>query len=125
MSDSQNGEISDLNARSDADWDVDIPTWWKAHYREKLTSGQFSCQDIMLDLIHEFIVPLQTMRGYAELIRDHLPPSPPIILSTGEARTSRDFAEVILKFAARQQMMFNFARFEAWENPPNEEQNFQ
>ncbi len=62
------------------------------------------------------------MRGYAELIRDRLPPSPPIILPTGEARTSRDFAEVILKYAARQQLMFNFAR-EAWENPPNEQHN--
>lgn len=123
MSDSQNSDISDLNTGLGADWGDDLPTWWKEHYREKLTSGQFSCQDIMRDLIHEFIVPLETIRGYAELIRDYAPASPPLILPNGETRTSKAFAEVILKYARRQQMMLNFVcSSEAWENPSNEEQ---
>src|SRR5262245_60863358 len=125
MSNSQNVDDPNLKSKSDPYPDVELPEWWKAHYREKLTSSQFSVQDILVDLIHEFLVPLASIRGYAELIRDRLPPSAPIVLPNGETFTSKDFADVILKQVMRQQLMLNFARFEAWRNPPIDEQNSQ
>lgn len=93
-----------------------LSTFWENHYRAKLTSNQIAIHDLLIDIIHEFMVPLSRIRGYAELIRDYAPASEPLVWPDGTALTSKDLADTILKCAKQQQLMFDFVRHVAWEN---------
>lgn len=103
------------NAEYFSDFDS-LPAFWENHYRAKLTSPQEPLQELMMDIIHEFMVPLMAIRGYAELIRDYAPASEPLFWPDGTVLTSKDLADTILKFVKRQQLMFDFVRHGAWEN---------
>jgi len=109
MSDPEN------NSYSWNDYSDSLPPWWKEHYQELFTAEEYFLQNLMLDVTHEFLVPLIAIQKYAELIREHIPETELEKLRLSEDLTMKYMLEVIIKMAKRQNMMIQFVRWEAWE----------
>jgi signal transduction histidine kinase len=116
--------MNDSQANDD-NWDSYpdyLPPFWKEHYQNILTSGDYSLENIMLDITHEFLVPLSAIQAYAKFIQENIPDKELEALRISENITMKYALEVIIKNAQRQNMMLQFVRGEVWGNSATKDQ---